>query len=298
MKTKSIILLTVSATILTACSSSKKDYDATGTFEATEVTVSAEQTGRIMNFNITEGQKINQGAQVGLIDTVQLQLKALQMGATRETYENQKPDIQKQIAATRQQLATAEREQRRAANLVKDGAANQKQLDDASSAVLVLKRQLEAQISSLNNSTKSLSSQSSATDIQRAQIIDQLQKCHITTPINGIILDKYVEAGDFASIGKPLFKIADMDNVYLRAYVTSEQLEKVKTGQTVKVFSDYGNNKRKEYSGTVTWISDHSEFTPKTIQTDDERADLVYAVKILVKNDGYIKLGMYGEVKL
>ena len=298
MKTKSIILLTVSATILTACSSSKKDYDATGTFEATEVTVSAEQTGRIMNFNITEGQKINQGAQVGLIDTVQLQLKALQMGATRETYENQKPDIQKQIAATRQQLATAEREQRRAANLVNDCAANQKQLDDASSAVLVLKRQLEAQISSLNNSTKSLSSQSSATDIQRAQIIDQLQKCHITTPINGIILDKYVEAGDFATIGKPLFKIADMDNVYLRAYVTSEQLEKVKTGQTVKVFSDYGNNKRKEYSGTVTWISDHSEFTPKTIQTDDERADLVYAVKILVKNDGYIKLGMYGEVKL
>jgi HlyD family secretion protein len=243
MKTKSIILLTVSATILTACSSSKKDYDATGTFEATEVTVSAEQTGRIMNFNITEGQKINQGAQVGLIDTVQLQLKALQMGATRETYENQKPDIQKQIAATRQQLATAEREQRRTANLVKDGAANQKQLDDASSAVLVLKRQLEAQISSLNNSTKSLSSQSSATDIQRAQIIDQLQKCHITTPINGIILDKYVEAGDFATIGKPLFKIADMDNVYLRAYVTSEQLEKVKPGQTVKVFSDYGNYK-------------------------------------------------------
>ena len=298
MKTKSIILLTVSATILTACSSSKKDYDATGTFEATEVTVSAEQTGRIMNFDITEGQKINQGAQVGLIDTVQLQLKALQMGATRETYENQKPDIQKQIAATRQQLATAEREQRRAANLVKDGAANQKQLDDANSAVLVLKRQLEAQISSLSNSTKSLSSQSSAADIQRAQIIDQLQKCHITTPINGTILDKYVEAGDFATIGKPLFKIADMDNVYLRAYITSEQLEKVKTGQTVKVFSDYGNHKRKEYSGTITWISDHSEFTPKTIQTDDERADLVYAVKILVKNDGYIKLGMYGEVKL
>jgi HlyD family secretion protein len=298
MKTKSIILLTVSATILTACSSNKKDYDATGTFEATEVTVSAEQTGRIMNFDITEGLKINQGVQVGLIDTVQLELKALQMGATRETYENQKPDIQKQIAATRQQLATAEREQRRAANLVKDGAANQKQSDDASSAVLVLKRQLEAQISSLSNSTKSLSSQSSATDIQRAQIIDQLQKCHITTPINGTILDKYVEAGDFATIGKPLFKIADMDNVYLRAYVTSEQLEKVKTGQTVKVFSDYGKNKRKEYSGTITWISDHSEFTPKTIQTNDERADLVYAVKILVKNDGYIKLGMYGEVKL
>jgi HlyD family secretion protein len=297
MKTKTLIIFAASALSLAACTTDKKTYDATGTFEATEVTVAAEQTGRIMYFDITEGQKMAANTQVGLIDTVQLQLKALQMGATRETYESQKPDIQKQIAATRQQLNTAEREQRRAANLVKDGAANQKQLDDANSAVLVLRRQLEAQVSSLSNSTKSLSSQSSATEIQRAQIIDQLRKCHIVTPIGGTVLEKYVEAGDFASIGKPLFKIADMNNVYLRAYVTSEQLEKVKTGQTVKVFSDYGNEKRKAYNGTITWISDHSEFTPKTIQTDDERAELVYAVKILVKNDGFIKLGMYGEVK-
>lgn len=251
-----------------------------------------------MDFQITEGQQLNAGTQVGLIDTVQLQLKAMQLGATRETFENQKPDIQKQIAATRQQLATAEKEQRRAANLVKDGAANQKQFDDANAAAQVLRRQLEAQISSLNNSTKSLTSQSSATDIQRAQILDQLQKCHIITPIGGTILNKYVEAGEFASIGKPLFKIADMEHVFLRAYITSEQLQKVKTGQHVKVFSDYGNNKRKEYDGTITWISEYSEFTPKTIQTDDERADLVYAIKIAIKNDGYIKLGMYGEVKL
>lgn len=297
MKKSSILFLAASAIILTACSSDKKDYDGTGTFEATEVTVSAEQTGRIMNFDITEGQRLTEGTQVGLIDTVQWQLKALQMGATKETFENQKPDIQKQIAATRQQLATAEREQLRAANLVKDGAANQKQLDDANAAVLLLKRQLEAQISLLSNSTKSLSSQSSATDIQHAQVIDQLQKCHIIAPINGTILEKYVEAGDFATIGKPLFKIADMNQVYLRAYITSGQLEKVKTGQTVKIFADYGSDKRKAYSGIITWISDHSEFTPKTIQTDDERADLVYAIKIKVKNDGFIKLGMYGEVK-
>lgn len=298
MKTRRIWILSVTAMALTACSSDKKDFDATGTFETTEVTVSAEQTGRIMDFRVTEGQKLNVGTQVGLIDTVQLQLKAQQLGATRETFENQKPDIQKQIAATRQQLATAEKEQRRAANLVKDGAANQKQLDDANAAVQVLRRQLEAQISSLSNSTKSLTSQSSATDIQRAQVIDELQKCHITAPISGTILNKYVEAGDFATIGKPLFKIADMDHVFLRAYVTSEQLEKVKTGQHVKVFSDYGNDKRKEYDGIITWISENSEFTPKTIQTDDERADLVYAIKIAVKNDGYIKLGMYGEIKL
>src|SRR5574344_773718 len=297
MKTRRIWILSVTAMALTACSSDKKDFDATGTFETTEVTVSAEQTGRIMDFRVTEGQKLNVGTQVGLIDTVQLQLKAQQLGATRETFENQKPDIQKQIAATRQQLATAEKEQRRAANLVKDGAANQKQLDDANSAVWVLKRQLEAQISSLNNNTRSLTSQSSATEIQRAQIIDQLNKCHITSPINGTVIEKYVECGDFATIGKPLFKIADMENVFLRAYVTSEQLEKIKTGQVVKVMSDYGNKKRKEYKGTITWISDRSEFTPKSIQTDDERADLVYAMKIMVKNDGYIKLGMYGEVK-
>jgi HlyD family secretion protein len=249
-----------------------------------------------MAFDITEGQNIDCGKQVGLIDTVQLQLKAIQVGVTRETFENQKPDVQKQIAALRQQLATAQREQRRSAGLVRDGAANQKQLDDANSAVLVLRRQLEAQISILGNSTRSLSSQSSATGIERSQVIDQLRKCHIVAPISGVILEKYVEKGDFATVGKPLFKIADMNNVYLRAYITSGQLEKVKVGQKVKVFSDYGDNKRKEYNGTVTWISEHSEFTPKTIQTDDERADLVYAVKILVRNDGYIKLGMYGEV--
>lgn len=298
MKAKRIIILSASAMMLVACASDKKDYDATGTFESTEVTVAAEQTGRIMSLDITEGQQMNAGAQVGLIDTVQLQLKALQLGATRETFENQKPDIQKQIAATRQQLATAEREQRRAINLVRDGAANQKQQDDATAAVQVLRRQLEAQISSLGNSTRSLSSQSSATDIQRAQIIDQLNKCHITVPIAGTILNKYVEAGDFATIGKPIFKIADMKHLFLRAYITSAQLEKVKTGQHVKVFSDYGDNHRKEYDGVVTWISDRSEFTPKTIQTDDERADLVYAVKIAVVNDGNIKLGMYGEIRL
>lgn len=297
MRTTSLIISVTTALTVIACSSDEKGYDATGTFEATEVTVSAEQSGRIMSLNITEGQEVSENEQLGLIDTVQLQLKALQLGATKETFEYQKPDIEKQIAATRQQIATAEKEQRRAANLVKDGAANQKQLDDANANVLVLRRQLEAQISSLGKSTRSLTSQSSATEIQRAQIIDQLKKCHISSPIQGTILEKYVECGDFATVGKPLFKVADMKDVYLRAYITSQQLEKVKTGQAVTVFSDYGNNKRKQYKGIITWISEHSEFTPKSIQTEDERADLVYAVKILVKNDGYIKLGMYGEVK-
>lgn len=282
--------------IMTACSGNKNDYDATGTFEATEITVSAEQNGRLLSFNITEGMKLEALQQVGLIDTVQLALQARALGATKESIANQRPDLTKQIAATRQQLEKAEMEQRRFEALFNDKAATQKQVDDALSAVNVLRRQLEAQISSLNNTTQSLNSQMSATDIQRLQVLDQLQKCHIITSISGTVLNKYMEAGEFATIGKPLFKMADIENMYLRAYVTSAQLSNVKIGQGVKVFADFGGGDRKEYQGTVTWISERSEFTPKTILTKDERADLVYAVKISVKNDGFIKIGMYGEV--
>ena len=282
--------------IMTACSGNKNDYDATGTFEATEITVSAEQNGRLLSFNITEGMKLEALQQVGLIDTVQLALQARALGATKESIASQRPDLTKQIAATRQQLEKAEMEQRRFEALFNDKAATQKQVDDALSAVNVLRKQLEAQISALNNTTQSLNSQMSATDIQRLQVLDQLQKCYIITPISGTVLNKYMEAGEFATIGKPLFKIADIENMYLRAYVTSAQLSNVKIGQGVKVFADFGGGDRKEYQGTITWISERSEFTPKTILTKDERADLVYAVKIAVKNDGFIKIGMYGEV--
>ena len=286
------------AVVLTSCSGSKNDFDATGTFEATEIIVSAEQSGRLLSFNLTEGMRLNALQQVGLIDTVQLALQARALGATKESIANQRPDLTKQIAATRQQLVKAEMEQQRFENLVKNNAANQKQLDDAVNAVSVLKRQLEAQISALNHTTQSLNSQMNATDIQRLQILDQLQKCHISAPISGTVLNKYMESGEFATIGKPLFKIADIENMYLRAYITSSQLANVKIGQDVKVFADFGGGDRKEYQGVVTWISQYSEFTPKTILTNDERADLVYAVKISVKNDGFIKIGMYGEVKI
>ena len=286
------------AVILTACSGNQKDFDATGTFEATEITVSAEQNGRLLSFNLTEGMTLNALQQVGLIDTVQLALQAKALGATKESIANQRPDLTKQIAATRQQLVKAEMEQQRFENLVKNNAANQKQLDDAVSAVDVLKRQLEAQISALSNTTQSLNSQMNATDIQRLQVLDQLQKCHISAPINGIVLNKYTEQGEFVTIGKPLFKMADIENMYLRAYITSSQLARVKIGQDVKVFADFGGGDRKEYQGVVTWISEQSEFTPKTILTNGERADLVYAVKIAVKNDGIIKIGMYGEVRI
>lgn len=292
------IMIFAAAALLVACGEKDKDYNATGTFEATEVTVSAEQTGKLMQFDITEGDKVDAGLQVGLIDTVQLYLKARQMGATKLVYFAQKPETQKQIAATRQQIIKARQEVNRYAQLVKEDAANRKLLDDANSQLQVLERQLEAQISSLNSSNNSLNAQMGTVDVEKLQIADQLQKCHIYSPISGIILEKYVEQGEFAAIGKPLFKIADTDNMFMRAYITSDQLRSVKIGQQVKVFSDYGNGNRKEYQGKVTWISSKSEFTPKTILTDDERADLVYAIKVAVKNDGYIKIGMYGEVKL
>lgn len=295
---KKTLIICATAALFAACGNSEKEYDATGTFEATEITVSAEQNGKLLQFGINEGDKVEAGKQVGLIDTVQLYLKAQQIGATKMVYAAQRPETQKQIAATREQLAKARQEYNRFSGLVKEGAANTKQLDDAKSQVAVLERQLEAQISSLGTSTNSLNAQMSTADVQKLQVVDQLQKCHILSPITGTILEKYTEPGEFAAVGKPLFKIADTDNMYMRAYVTTAQLKSVKIGQQVKVYADYGNGERKEYNGKVTWISSKSEFTPKTILTDDERADLVYAVKIAVKNDGYIKIGMYGEVKL
>ncbi len=289
--------LVLMALCLASCGDKKKEYDATGTFEATEVTVAAEQNGKLLQLDVNEGDRIGEGRQVALIDTVQLYLKARQIGAVKTVYASQRPDMEKQVAATRQQLAKAREEYDRFSALVKDGAANRKSLDDARSQVQVLQRQLEAQQSSLHTSTSSLNAQMGTADIEKLQVADQLRKCHVLAPISGTVLEKYMERGEFASVGKPIFKMADTDHMFLRAYITSAQLKNVKIGQQAKVFADYGNGEKKEYQGTVTWISSKSEFTPKTILTDDERADLVYAVKIAVKNDGYVKIGMYGEAK-
>ena len=292
-----IHFIAMAALLLTGCGDNENAFDATGTFEATEVVVSAEQTGRLLQFSVVEGSQVEVGEQVGLIDTVQLYLKAQQIGATRETYASQRPDLSKQVAALRQQLSNAELELRRAEGLVKDGAGTQKQLDDARNAVQVLRRQLDAQLSALSNQNASLNAQMSTADAQRYQVMDQLEKCHVRSPLTGCVLEKYAEAGEFATIGKPLFKVADMAHVFLRAYVTSAQLKDVRVGQQVEVFADYGGGERQAYSGTVSWISERSEFTPKTILTKEERADLVYAVKVAVQNDGGIKIGMYGELK-
>ena len=285
------------ALMLNACGNKEREYDATGVFEATETVVCAEQNGSLMVFDVEEGDRLGQGREVALIDTVQLWLKMQQAEATKKVYRSQKPDMEKQLAAIREQLAKARQEQQRYRELVADGAAPRKMLDDADSQVEVLQRQMEALRSSLSVSTDALDRQMEAADVQREQLLDQLEKCHVRTPASGTVIEKYVERGEFVATGKPLLKMADTAHMYLRAYVTSAQLQHIRIGQKAKVYADYGQGQKREYAGTVTWISSRSEFTPKTILTDDERADLVYALKVAVKNDGYIKMGMYGEVK-
>ena len=293
---KKIIAMAGVALVLNACGRKERQYDATGVFEATETTVYAEQTGALLTFNVEEGDTVGQNREVGLIDTTQLWLKMKQAEAMKSVYQSQKPEQEKQIAVTRQQLAKAKQDQQRYKELVADGAAPAKMLDDANSQVEVLQRQLDAQLSSLRVNTNALDKQMDATDVQAEPLRDQIRKCHILVPAKGTVIEKYVERGEFVSAGKPLFKMADTENMFIRAYVTSAQLENIKTGQKATVFADYGNGGKKEYEGRVTWISSRSEFTPKTILTDDERADLVYAVKVAIKGDGYVKMGMYGEV--
>ena len=293
---KKIIAMAGVALVLNACGRKERQYDATGVFEATETTVYAEQTGALLTFNVEEGDTVGRNREVGLIDTTQLWLKMKQAEAMKSVYQSQKPEQEKQIAVTRQQLAKAKQDQQRYKELVADGAAPGKMLDDANSQVEVLQRQLDAQLSSLRVNTNALDKQMDATDVQAEQLRDQIRKCHILVPAKGTVIEKYVERGEFVSAGKPLFKMADTENMFIRAYVTSAQLENIKTGQKATVFADYGNGGKKEYEGRVTWISSRSEFTPKTILTDDERADLVYAVKVAIKGDGFVKMGMYGEV--
>ena len=281
-----------------ACGGNTFEHDASGTFEATEVIVSAEATGKIEELNLVEGSVLRKGQTVGYIDSVQLYLEKLQLLQARKTVEARKPDVDLQIAATRSQIEKARIEKARVENLFKDGAATQKQRDDAESALQVLESTLNAQINSLRTSVNSLSEESSTYEIRIAQIDDRLSKCKIINPIEGTVLSKYAEASEVAIPGKPLYKIADTRNLFLRAYIVAHQLEKIKLGQTVSVSIALSDGREQKYPGTVAWISDKAEFTPKTIQTRDERQNLVYAVKVAVVNsDGGIKIGMYGEMK-
>jgi HlyD family secretion protein len=293
-----LVLLATSAFFTLSCGGQDGEYDASGTFEATEIIVSSEANGKILSLDIVEGQQLEAGAPVGTIDSTQLYLKKRQLLTSVRGVEVRRPEYNKQIAATQQQIATQISEKARIERLVKAEAATQKQLDDINSSISVLQKQLEAQKSSLTTTTSGMSEDAAALMIQVDQLNDQLSKCRILSPIKGTVLVKYAEAGELTGSGKPLFKIADIENMILRAYITSDIITKLKLNQEVKVFADFGEKEMHEYKGTIVWISDKAEFTPKTIQTKKERANLVYAVKIAVKNDGYIKIGMYGEVKI
>lgn len=292
------IITIVFSLILISCSKGLKDYDATGMFESTEVIVSSEIPGKIEWLNIEEGDTLLPNFNIGCVDTTQLYLSKLQLEKNSSSVRSNIPQISVQVASLQEQIKKQYFEKSRTENLLRAKAATQKQLDDINSNIQVLEKQLDATLSTLNNNTKSLDDQSSALTIQMAQVDDKLRKCRISSPIRGVVLDKYHYTGEIVGSGTPLFKIANIQDIFLRAYFTSEQLSKFKLGDKVKVYADFGNDNIKEYPGTISWISSKSEFTPKNIQTPNERANTVYAVKIAVKNDGLIKLGMYGEVKL
>lgn len=295
---KSILIITTIILLFVSCNKTKNEFDASGSFETEETIISAEASGVVKQFELEEGQTLRAGQNIGFIDSLQLYLKKKQLETQIKSLLSQKPNIPAQIAALQIQQKTAERDQLRYANLLKANAGTQKQYDDISTQVEVIKKQIEALRSSLGIATEGLNQQANPLQVQIEQINDQLTKCYIINPINGVVLTKYVEPNEMAIPGKALYKIADISTLYLRAYITGTQLSQIKLDQPVKVMVDDGEKKYREYPGVISWISNKAEFTPKTIQTKEERANMVYAIKIKVNNDGLLKIGMYGEVKL
>lgn len=321
---KKYILPIVLFTIISCKTSS--DYDASGTFEADEIMVTAEANGKILDLKLEEGDMLQQNQQVGIIDGKGVELQREQIMASLNALDQKTNDAapqisvlqtqinaqKSQVSVLQEQLNNAIRERNRTANLVKSDAATRKQLDDMNGNVAVLQKQISVangQLSTLNQQinaakeqvaiqNKAILSEKNPTQKKVLQVDEQLKHNIIFSPIKGTVLTKYLNQGEYATLGKPVFKIADLDEMILRAYITGDQLAKVKTGQNVKVMADAGDGKSKELNGKIEWISQKSEFTPKTIQTKDERANLVYAAKIRVKNDGFLKIGMYGEIKL
>ncbi|MDF2190087.1 HlyD family efflux transporter periplasmic adaptor subunit [Paraflavitalea sp. CAU 1676] len=301
----------VAAIALLACNRNKVTYDASGSFEVDEVIVSAELTGKLLSFDVMEGDSISKGKVIGTIDAENLSLQKDQVQASIEALREKTADLtpqikllQDQLIVQQSQLDRLQREKQRTENLLKQDAATGKQLDDLNAEIDVVKKQMDVtrqqinvQRSNIGTQNRSILSEGKPMEKRVAQLDDQLKRAGITNPVNGTVITKYAEAGEMTSTGKALYKIADLSTMTLRAYITGTQLSQVKLNQPVKVLIDNGAEAYREYSGTITWISDKAEFTPKTIQTKEERANLVYAIKVKVKNDGFIKIGMYGEVK-
>jgi HlyD family secretion protein len=284
--------------LLTSCGNKKGIYDASGAFEAAEVMVSAQVAGQIMQFDLIEGQNLQAHQVIGYIDTIQLHLKKAQLLAGMKAADSRTYNVSLQIASLKQQIAKQQTELERFQSLLKANATTQKQVDDIQSSLDVLQKQLAAQTETLQNANSSISAEVSGLYIQIEQIDDWINKSILSAPVSGTVLAKYAEKGELAGQGRALFKMADLDPIYLRAYISADQLTQLKLNQEVSVFADFGKKEMKAYPGVITWISDKAEFTPRTILTKNERANLVYAVKVAVKNDGYLKIGMYGELRI
>lgn len=296
MKTTAIITL-LSAALFVSCSK-KPAYDATGIFEATTVTVSAETQGKILSMDVEEGDSVTVGQQLCQIDTVLLRLQGAQVGRQISATTASIPDIGAQVASLEAQIAHGRQELTRQKNLLADGATTQKNYDDAKASLTALEGQLKALRSTLAKSSAQAADNAEAMTFQQAQVRDHISRSSVVSPLSGTVLEKYAEAGEYAVPGKPLLKIADLGKIYLRSYFTTRQLADIRIGQEVTVIADFGEGETYEYPGRITWIAAESEFTPKSIQTEESRANLVYAVKVSVKNDGRLKLGQYGEVRL
>jgi HlyD family secretion protein len=307
---KLIVTLIASAAVFTACNRNGQKFDASGTFEVDEVIVSAEQTGKILSFNVSEGQAITREQVVGIIDAENLSLQKAQIEASIAALQDKTSNVLPQVKLLQEQLAVQEsqlknmlQERTRIENLLKQDAATRKQLDDMNSNIEVMQRQMDVtrqQINVQKNNTstanRSVLSEKKPLEKRMEQLNEQIGKAQIINPVGGTVITKYAEAGEVTSAGKALYKIANLDTLTLRAYITGNQLPQIKLNQQVKVMIDSGAKAYREYPGIITWVADKAEFTPKTIQTRDERANLVYAIKVRVKNDGYLKIGMYGEV--
>jgi HlyD family secretion protein len=297
--------------VITACNTGQIKHDASGTFEADEVIVSSEEPGKLLSFNIQEGDLLKKDSVIALIDALPVNLQQQQIEASMKALHEKTIDVQPQVKLLKDQISVLQsqlnnlfHEKQRTENLLKADAATGKQLDDinyqidaVNKQIAVDQQQIAVQLNNVSTQNRSILSEESPLQKQVAQLKDKQQRASVVNPVNGTVLTKYAMAGEIVTSGKALYKIADLSTIILRAYITGTQLSEIKLGQQVKVFTDAGADKYNEHSGTITWISDKAEFTPKTIQTKDERANLVYAVKVMVKNDGYLKIGMYGELQ-
>lgn len=298
MKKKYIAFTAIIISLLNSCDSSDKEIYASGTFDATEVIVSSRLNGEILELNLTEGDSVEAGQQLGIIDSVQLELQMEQLLSNMKSIEARRPDMNLQLAPLAQQIKTAKKEEQRIESLYKVGAATEKDYDDMYARLISLEKEYSALESSLHKSNDGINEDLLSLEIQVRLIETQIGYSIITSPISGRVLAQYAEKGEYALPGKAIVKIADLEKMFLRAYVTSSQLTELQLGQTVTVVADFGEKQNRTYEGTLAWISDKAEFTPKTIQTREERSNLVYAVKVDVENDGFLKIGMYGGMKI